>query len=78
LKTLIKPQAKLKIASFTKQANHFEVQHSNLKAGINNKFYQKLFLVFFALSIFLIFPESPQDADALCNKYHSKVVCNVW
>ena len=78
MKTLIKPKAKLRIASFNNQTNYVQIQHSRSKTGINVKFYQKLFLVFFSLFLFLIFPESPQDSDFLCNKYHSEAICNVW
>ena len=78
MKTLIKPQAKLDIASFDNQTNHLKDCFNNSKSSLDFKFYQKLFLIFFAFSIFLIFPESPKDADKLCNKYHSQEVCNVW
>ena len=78
MKTLIKPKAKLGIDSFNNQTNYVQIQHSSSENGINVKFYQKLFLVFFSLFLFLIFPESPQDSDVLCNKYHSDAVCNVW
>ena len=78
MKTLIKPQTKLKLVKLNNHNNHFEDQLNTSKTNLDTKFYQKLFLVFFSLSIFLIFPESPQNDDALCNKYYSEKVCNVW
>ena len=78
MKTLIKPQAKLNIVSFNNQTNPLQDYFNNSKSSLDFKFYQKLFLIFFAFSIFLIFPESPKDADKLCNKYNSQKVCNVW
>ena len=78
MKTLVKPQPKLGIVSFNNKTDHLQDQLSTLRKVLDFKFYQKLFLVFFALSIFLIFPESPQDSDILCNKYNSNHACNVW
>ena len=78
MKTLIKPQTKLKLVKLNNHNNHFEDQLNTSKTNLDTKFYQKLFLVFFSLSIFLIFPESPKDLDNLCNKYHSPEACNIF
>ena len=78
MKTLIKPQARLKIISLSHSTDLVEAKLINSKTRIEFKFYQKLFLIFLTLSTFLIFPESPQDSDALCKKYHSKEACLVW
>ena len=45
---------------------------------INDKFYQKLFVVLIALSTFLIFPESPIESQKICEGYNSRELCNVW
>ena len=78
MKTLVKPQPKLGIVSFNNKTDHLQDQLSTLRKVLDFKFYQKLFLVFFALSIFLIFPESPKDSHTVCNKHYSKEVCNIW
>ena len=51
---------------------------NNSKFSLDFKFYQKLFLIFIASSIFLIFPEFPKDSEILCKKYHSPKACIVW
>ena len=78
MKTLVKPKTKLKIVSFNDQTSHPKVQLNNLKAALDFKFYQNLFLVFLGLFIFLIFPESPKDSENLCQKYNSSEICDVW
>ncbi len=45
---------------------------------INLKFYQKLFVFFLAFSTILIFPESPNELENICESYNSKKICNVW
>ena len=54
------------------------IELNNPKVTSDYKFYQKLFLVFLGMSIFLIFPESPGDSEKLCKKYNSAEVCNIW
>tara|TARA_A100000164_G_scaffold6463_1_gene5665 strand:+ start:272 stop:508 length:237 start_codon:yes stop_codon:yes gene_type:complete len=78
MQTLIQPEVKLKIASFEDFNCQVKEKSNNSKFGLGFKFYQKLFVIFFALCSFLIFPESPQDSDALCKKYHSIEACKVW
>ena len=74
MQTLIQPEAKLKIASFD-SSTHRVKEKSN---EVDFKFYQKLFLILLTSCVFLIFPESPQDSDVLCKKYHSNEACIVW
>ena len=45
---------------------------------VNNKFYQKLFILIFSLSTILIFSESPRELEQICEAYNSSKVCNVW
>ena len=78
MQTLIKPKLKLKIASFDNSNYQVKENLDNLKFGLDFKFYQKLFVIFFASCTFLIFPESPQDSEALCKKYHLTEACMVW
>ena len=78
MQTLIQPKVVLRIASFANSSCHVEEKSKNLKFGLDFKFYQKLFAILFASCIFLIFPESPQDSEVLCRKYHSTEVCMVW
>ena len=78
MQTLIQPQVKLKIDSFDSSNCQVKEKSSNLKFGLDNKFYQKLFVILFASCSLLIFPESPQDSEALCRRYHSTEACMVW
>ena len=78
MQTLIQPELKLKIASFDNSNFQVKENSNNTKFGLKIKFYQKLFVILFALFTFLIFPESPQNSETLCKKYHSTEACLVW
>ncbi len=78
MQTLIQPELKQKIASFDRSTYQTKEKLNNSKFGIDLKFYQKLFVILFTSCVFLIFPESPQDSELLCNKYNSAEACNVW
>ena len=78
MQTLIEPQVKLKITSFDNCNLQVKEKSNNSKFGLNNKLYQKLFVILFASCALLIFPESPQDSEALCRKYQSTEACMVW
>ena len=78
MQTLIQPEVKLKIASFDNSNCQVKAKSNNLKFALDFKFYQKLFIIIFASCAFLIFPESPQDSEALCKKYHSTEACMIW
>ena len=78
MQTLIHPKIKLKVASFDHYNPQVKEKSNNSKSGLDFKFYQKLFVILFASCAFLIFPEFPQDSEALCNKYHSTEACMVW
>ena len=78
MQTLIKPKVKLKIASFDNFNYQVKEKSNNLKFGLDFKFYQKLFVILFASCAFLIFPESPQESETLCKKYHLSEACMVW
>ena len=78
MQTLIQPELKQKIATFDPPTYQAKEKLNNSKFGIDLKFYQKLFVILFTSCVFLIFPESPQDSELLCNKYNSAEVCNVW
>ena len=45
---------------------------------VNNKFYQKLFVLLISFSTILIFPESPKELGNICEIYNSRKICNVW
>ena len=78
MQTLIQPQVKLKIASFDNSNCQVKEKLNNSKFGLDYKFYRKLFVILFASCAILIFPESPQDSEALCRKYQSREACIVW
>ena len=78
MQTLIQPEVKLKIASSDKSNCQIKKKSNNSISEPESKFYQKLFVILLAFCTFLIFPESPQDAEALCKKYRSQESCMVW
>ena len=78
MQTLIQPRVKLKTASFGNSNCQVKEKSNNSKFGLDNKFYQKLFIIIFGLCALLVFPETPQDSEALCRRYQSKEACQVW
>ena len=78
MQTSIRPQPKLKIASFHNSNFQVKGKLNNTKFSLDLKFYQKLFVILFTSCTFLIFPESPQNSETLCKKYHSTEACLVW
>ena len=78
MQTLIKPELKLEITTFENSIYPVKKKSVSTKSGLVLKFYQKLFVILFASCAFLIFPESPQDSEALCKKYNSIEACVVW
>ncbi len=45
---------------------------------VNFKFYQKLFVFLLSFSTILIFPESPNELENICESYNSREICNIW
>ena len=78
MQTLIQPKVKLKIARLDTSTDPVKEKLSHSKFGLDLKFYQKMFGILLVSCVFLIFPESPQNSEVLCKKYHSNEVCNVW
>ena len=77
MKTLIDIREEKKVES----CDDFVSQNEKLinsRFSLDFKFYQKYLLIFLILSTFLIIPESPDLADNLCNKYHTREACRVW
>tara|TARA_B100000902_G_C27071953_1_gene794485 strand:+ start:267 stop:503 length:237 start_codon:yes stop_codon:yes gene_type:complete len=78
MQTLIKPKVKLNFTSFDNSTYQVKEKLNNSRFGLESKFYQKLFVIILSSCAFLIFPESPQDAEALCKEYHPSKACIVW
>ena len=47
-------------------------------SSVNNKFYQKLFILLISFLAILIFPESPRELCNICESYNSRKICSVW
>ena len=75
MKTAVKPDLKSK--AFCTSKSYICLKDKE-KSYIESKFYQKLFVVFIALSTILIFPESPKELENICKNYNSRELCNVW
>ena len=75
MNSAVKPLLKSKTFRVSKSYNRLIVKEISL---VNIKFYQKLFVLFLALSTFLIFPESPRKLENICESYNSRKLCNVW
>ena len=78
MQALIQHEAKLKIADFDNSTYQVEEKSNNSQIGLSFKFYQKLLVILLTSCAFLIFPESPQDSEILCEKYNPLETCNVW
>ena len=75
MKTLVRPDLKSK--SFCNCKSYTRLREKEI-CLVDSKFYQKLFIVFIALSTILIFPESPRELENICQSYNLKKLCNVW
>ena len=78
MKSLTK--SKTKIDTFKHRNGNLRLVQkvNNSETFIDFRFYQKLFLVLTVLSTILIFPESPKEAEIICNFYHARHTCNIW
>ena len=74
----IKPEVRFKICSSRKRTYLTMSKINNSKPVVDIKLYQKLFVLFIALSTFLIFPESPKQFEFVCTIHNSSDVCNVF
>jgi len=45
---------------------------------VSSIFYQKLFVFLISFSTILIFPESPNELENICESYNSRKICSVW
>ena len=75
MKTAIKPDLKSKTFCSSKSYSPLRKKEIGLA---DYKSYQKLFIVFISLSIFLIFSESPRELQQICENYNSRKSCIVW
>ena len=75
MKTAFEPDLKSKTYCISKSYSRLPEKEISL---INNKFYQKLFVLLISFSTILIFPESPRELENICEIYNSKKICNVW
>ena len=78
MKTLINSETKLDNFKTRNQTAHLRQNVKSSETLVDFKFYQKLFVIFTALSTFLIFPEAPKELESVCHSYYSKQICNVW
>ena len=74
MKTAVKPYSESKTFSGSKNYAPLKEIETSL---VDSKFYQRLFIVLFSLSTFLIFPESPKELENICKNYNSSKICNV-
>jgi len=75
MKTALKTQLKTQIPSVCKSYNRVLEKEISL---VNNKFYQKLFVLLISFLTILIFPDSPRKLENICASYNSRNTCNVW
>ena len=74
MKTVVKPDLKLKTFSISKSYTVLIGKEIN---QFDFKFYQKLFVLLISFSTILIFPESPRELGNICEIYNSRKICNV-
>ena len=75
MKTSVKTDLKLQTFFIKKSYARLTKKETSL---VNNKFYQKLFVLLISFSTILIFPESPKELGNICETYNSRKICNVW
>ena len=75
MKVAIKPNVNSRASSSIKSYTRLREREISF---VDNKFYQKLFIVIISLSTFLIIPESPKELEDICNNYNPRNLCNVW
>ena len=75
MKTAVKTDCKSKIFCISKNYTLLKEKETGY---FDLKSYQKLFVFFTSLSIFLIIPESPRELEYVCENYNSSQLCNVW
>jgi len=75
MNTALKPDLKSKTYCISKSYSRLAEKEISL---INNKFYQKLFVILISFSTILIFPESPRELENICESNNARKICNVW
>ena len=75
---LIDSETKLDNFQLRHQTADLRQNDKSSETLVDNKFYQKFFVILIGLSTFLIFPEAPKELESVCHSYYSKQICNVW
>ena len=75
MKIAVKPDSKSKTFCISKSYNYAIEKEIRF---VNNKFYQKFFVLIISILTILIFPESPKDLGKICENYNLRTICNVW
>ena len=75
MKTALKPDLKLKTFYVSKSYPRLIEKEVSL---VNVKLYQKLFVFLLALLTILIFPETPNELENICESFNSKKICIIW
>ena len=74
MRTAVNPNLKPKTFSITQSYTFLRKKEIGL---VNNKFYQKLFVLLISLSTVLIFPELPKELENICESNNNTKVCSV-
>ena len=74
MKTAVKTDLKLQTFFIKKSYARLTEKETSL---VNNKFYQKLFVLLISLSTVLIFPELPKELENICESNNNRKVCSV-
>ena len=77
MKTVIKAGINLESSDIKDRSFNLSEKVSNVKSELDSKLYQNLLFFFITLSIFLIFPELPNELELVCNRHHVEGICNV-
>jgi len=75
MKTAFEPELKSTTFCISKSYSRLVDKEVSL---VSFKFYQKLFAFLISFSTILIFPESPNELENICENYNSRKICNVW
>ena len=75
MKTVLKPDLKSKTFCVSQSYPRLIEKDVSL---VKIKLYQKLFIFLISFWTILIFPESPNELENICERYNSTKICNVW
>ena len=78
MKTLVKPRASLNTKIYFNQSyrQNSQINHSPKYIKFYTKW--KFLLITMSFFTFIVFSESPEIDENICNKFNNEQVCHIW